>query len=72
MNLLSFLLFIGVLMFSVKGLVMPESGSIDFQTKRWTDFKRAARGLDYALPYNSEYTRRQLYEHRPSFNDLLI
>ncbi|CAH8637477.1 unnamed protein product [Heterobilharzia americana] len=72
MNVASFLVFLSLSILSMKGLVMPEAGSIDYQTKRWTDFKRAPRWPDYPFTINPEFKHRELYEQRPNLNDLLV
>ncbi|KAH9589480.1 hypothetical protein MS3_00002537 [Schistosoma haematobium] len=45
---------------------------IDYQSKRWTDFKRAVRWSEYPSSFSPEVKRHYLYEQRPYYNDILV
>ncbi|KAK4475680.1 hypothetical protein MN116_000637 [Schistosoma mekongi] len=72
-NMTTLLLAVSLLIISVKGVVIPETSPIDYQTKRWTDFKRAIKWSDYPLGYSPEFRRHySSYEQKPYFNDYPI
>ncbi|CAH8646475.1 unnamed protein product [Schistosoma haematobium] len=71
-KIISLLLFSYLLIISVQGVVIPEGTPIDYQSKRWTDFKRAVRWSEYPSSFLPEVKRHYLYEQRPYYNDILV
>uniref|UniRef100_A0A5K4F7S3 Secreted protein n=2 Tax=Schistosoma TaxID=6181 RepID=A0A5K4F7S3_SCHMA len=71
-KMISLLLFSNLLIISIQGVVIPEANPIDYQSKRWTDFKRAIRWSEYPFTFTPEIKRHYLYEQRPYYNDILV
>ncbi|CAI2733356.1 unnamed protein product [Schistosoma spindalis] len=72
-QIISLLLFSNLLLvISIQGVVIPEGTPIDYQSKRWTDFKRAVRWSEYPYSFSPEVKRHYLYEQRPYYNDIIV